>query len=222
MLKLYNIFESVILEQQLNPSNPFQGLSNRDIVTIVTNNAEIPFEVIGMDGEQLELEILLPKSIYTGFRWFVDKNEGIVNGTLKFTTANKRTGDIRPFTFKNVVSVEKGGDEGQPTSISVTNINDAINNKNEIIIYYDGDENTSKGKRNVEVYAYGISMAGNPVIRAYQLSGDSDTIVPEWKLFRVDRISQWSVLNRRFRTPRPKFNPNGDKSMKSVLNIAKF
>lgn len=221
MLKLNDIFESVLLEQQLNPSNPFQGLSNRDVIIINANGNEIPFEVLNTSGNDVELEILLPKSIYSGYRWFADKNEGIVNGNLKLNTVNKRTGDIRPFTFKNVSSINTD-DEGQPTSISVTNVNNAINNKNEVIIYYDGDENTSKGKRNVEVYAYGISMAGNPVIRAYQLSGDSDTIVPEWKLFRVDMISQWSVLKRRFTTPRPKFNPNGDKSMKSVLNIAKF
>jgi hypothetical protein len=221
MLKLNDIFESVLLEQQLNPSNPFQGLSNRDVIIINANGYDLPFEVLNTSGNEVELEILLPKSVYSGYRWFADKNEGIVNGNLKLSTVNKRTGDIRPFTFKNVSSINTD-DEGQPTSISVTNINNAINNKNEVIIYYDGDENTSKGKRNVEVYAYGISMAGNPVIRAYQLSGDSDTIVPEWKLFRVDRISQWSVLKRRFTTPRPKFNPNGDKSMKSVLNITKF
>ena len=221
MLKLNDIFESVLLEQQLNPSNPFQGLSNRDVITLNVGGNEIPFEVLNTSGNDVELEILLPKSVYSGYRWFADKNEGIVNGNLKLNTVNKRTGDIRPFTFKNVSSINME-DEGQPTSISVTNINNAINNKNEVIIYYDGDENTSKGKRNVEVYAYGISMAGNPVIRAYQLSGDSDTIVPEWKLFRVDMISQWSVLKRIFTTPKPKFNPNGDKSMKSVLNIAKF
>ena len=221
MLKLNDIFESVLLEQQLNPSNPFQGLSNRDVIIINANGYDLPFEVLNTSGNEVELEILLPKSVYSGYRWFADKNEGIVNGNLKLSTVNKRTGDIRPFTFKNVSSINTD-DEGQPTSISVTNINNAINNKNEVIIYYDGDENTSKGKRNVEVYAYGISMAGNPVIRAYQLSGDSDTIVPEWKLFRVDRISQWSVLKIRFTTPRPKFNPNGDKSMKSVLNITKF
>ena len=221
MLKLNDIFESVLLEQQLNPSNPFQGLSNRDVIIINANGYDLPFEVLNTSGNEVELEILLPKSVYSGYRWFADKNEGIVNGNLRLNTVNKRTGDIRPFTFKNVSSINTD-DEGQPTSISVTNINNAINNKNEVIIYYDGDENTSKGKRNVEVYAYGISMAGNPVIRAYQLSGDSDTIVPEWKLFRIDRISQWSVLKIRFTTPRPKFNPNGDKSMKSVLNITKF
>ena len=221
MLKLNDIFESVLLEQQLNPSNPFQGLSNLDVIIINANGYDLPFEVLNTSGNEVELEILLPKSVYSGYRWFADKNEGIVNGNLKLSTVNKRTGDIRPFTFKNVSSINTD-DEGQPTSISVTNINNAINNKNDVIIYYDGDENTSKGKRNVEVYAYCISMAGNPVIRAYQLSGDSDTIVPEWKLFRIDRISQWSVLKIRFTTPRPKFNPNGDKSMKSVLNITKF
>ena len=221
MLKLYNIFESVILEQQLNTSKPFDGLGLGEVITITANGDELPFEVIGSTNNQVEFELLLPKSIYTGFRWFGDKNEGVVNGNLKLNTASKKTGELKPFTLKNVSVINKG-DEGQPTSISVSNINDAINNKNEVIIYYDGDENTSKGKRNVEVYANGISLAGNPVIRAYQLSGDSDTIVPEWKLFRADRISQWSVLSKRFSTPKPKFNPSGDKSMKSVLNIAKF
>jgi hypothetical protein len=41
MLKLNDIFESVLLEQQLNPSNPFQGLSNRDVIIINANNNEI-------------------------------------------------------------------------------------------------------------------------------------------------------------------------------------
>ena len=92
MLKLYNIFESVILEQQLNTSKPFDGLGLRDVITINANGTELPFEVIGTTNNQVEFEILLPKSIYTGFRWFGDKNEGVKNGNLKLNTANKKTG----------------------------------------------------------------------------------------------------------------------------------
>ena len=62
MLKLYNIFESVILEQQLNTSKPFDGLGLRDVITINANGTELPFEVIGTTNNQVEFEILLPKS----------------------------------------------------------------------------------------------------------------------------------------------------------------
>lgn len=108
-------------------------------------------------------------------------------------------------------------------------INDAINRKYRVNIYYAGDDNTAAGKRHIEVYAFGLTKAGNPVIRAFQLFGDTKTVIPEWKLFRLDRITRWEPTRFQFYTPVNErgtgiapFNPNGDGSMSTVYNIAQF
>jgi len=116
-----------------------------------------------------------------------------------------------------------------------------IDKKWRVVIYYEGDPIINKGWRIIEPYAFGLSKAGNPVIRAYQQDPSkfglykyataTDTVIPAWKMFRLDRISQWREVpgpgmvdpqtlpaddKRRF------FNPNGDKSMLKVFKIAKF
>jgi hypothetical protein len=84
-------------------------------------------------------------------------------------------------------------------------------------VYYDDNEDPGgKGKRWVEIYCYGKSKAGNDIIRVYQVGGDTKTIQPGWKLFRVDRMN--GLRNE----PKPLFNPNGDKDMIQIYNILKF
>lgn len=106
---------------------------------------------------------------------------------------------------------------------------DAIDNHYRVTIYYAGDDNTAAGKRTIEVYAYGTTIGGNQAIRAYQVFGDTKTIVPQWKIFRVDRIQRWEPTNFTFHSPIsdrdptiPKYNPNGDKSMVGSVYNAKF
>lgn len=114
---------------------------------------------------------------------------------------------------------------------SVTNsqIQKLIKDKKRVNIYYDGDENNSKGKRYVELYALGISKAGNLVVRAYQLFGDTDTENASWKLFRLDSIIKVEPTKFNITKPIsdydstiPKFNPSGDKTMIRVHSIVKF
>ncbi len=68
-------------------------------------------------------------------------------------------------------------------------ITDAIRNKKIVTIYYLGDENEGKGYRDIEIYTFGISTAGNKVISAYQLGGASKTAsdgtqpLPGWRTF---------------------------------------
>jgi predicted DNA-binding transcriptional regulator YafY len=114
-------------------------------------------------------------------------------------------------------------------SVNANQIIDAIDGKYRVNIYYDGDENTAKGKRYIEIYAYGLSKAGNEVIRAFQLFGDTMTEKPQWKMFRLDKISQWNPTSSKYYNPVSdrdntihKFNPDGDRSMSRVLKIAKF
>lgn len=106
----------------------------------------------------------------------------------------------------------------------------AIKNHQLVRIYYKGDKTINAGFRTIEVYAFGLSKAGNPVIRAWQRKGVTDTEMPGWKLFRTDKIGSWVVLkDNYFKKPIsdrkrdvPKFNPSGDKTMSKVDIIAQF
>jgi len=88
--------------------------------------------------------------------------------------------------------------------------------------YDDGEDPGGKNKRWIEIYGYGISTAGNDIIRVYQIGGDTKTIQPGWKTFRTDRMKELEMLGGTFDTPRPLFNPNGDKNMKQIFKILKF
>lgn len=115
-------------------------------------------------------------------------------------------------------------------SASVTNVNDAINKHYRVIINYKTrGEDIANGSRLIEVYAYGLSKAGNPVIRAFQPYGDTASRVPSWKLFRLDRITTWKPTKQIFTHPASdyykglgEFNKDGDLSMSVVYNIASF
>lgn len=106
----------------------------------------------------------------------------------------------------------------------------AIDNHQVITIYYKGDDTINAGFRDIEVYTLGISKAGNPVIRAWQRRGVTDTEVPGWKIFRTDKITSWIPKEGKFfskpissrKKGVPKFNPNGDKTMAKVDKIATF
>lgn len=90
-------------------------------------------------------------------------------------------------------------------------------------VYYDDNEDPGgKGKRWIQIYCYGKSKAGNDVIRVYQVGGDTKTIQPGWKLFRVDRMNGLKKLGGKIYEPKPLFNPNGDKDMIQIYNIIKF
>jgi hypothetical protein len=225
MIKLYNIFKQIILEETLAMARPFANLSVGDSFFIDTQQGRYLFDVTQDLGNEWGFESLNVGSTLTGFRWFIDKNASVSNGTLKFRTSSKTDKREYVTSIKNITNIELE-DESEKVEIkknvNVDNINKAIDNKIRIKIFYRGDKNIAAGQRTVEVYAYGLSSAGNPVMRAFQLAGDTQTEMPDWKLFRVDRISRWVETNQRFDQPRPKFNPNGDRSMSTVYKIAKF
>ena len=206
-------------------ARPFANLSVGDSFFIDTQQGRYLFDVTQNLGNEWGFESLNVGSTLTGFRWFIDKNASVSNGTLKFRTSSKTDKREYVTSIKNITNIELE-DESEKVEIkknvNVDNINKAIDNKIRIKIFYRGDKNIAAGQRTVEVYAYGLSSAGNPVMRAFQLAGDTQTEIPDWKLFRVDRISRWVETNQRFDQPRPKFNPNGDRSMSTVYKIAKF
>ncbi len=46
--------------------------------------------------------------------------------------------------------------------------------------------------------------------------------LPGWRLFRIDKILSFKPTGEVFMTPKPNYNPNGDKSMSEVIINATF
>lgn len=108
-------------------------------------------------------------------------------------------------------------------------VEEAIQTHRTCRIYYEGDETMAKGWRWVEPYVLGLSKAGNPILRAYQIQGVTDTEQPGWKTFRLDKITSWVRTPKMFYTPIsdrdsrvPKYNSNGDRSMITIYKQAQF
>ena len=111
---------------------------------------------------------------------------------------------------------------------SIDSVSNAVKNKQKVIIYYDGDEPGGRGIREIEPVCLGVSKGGNKVVRAWDSEGASHTgykgeqPLPGWRLFRLDKILTLKPTGEIFTQMRPNFNPNGDKSMVSVIINSKF
>jgi predicted DNA-binding transcriptional regulator YafY len=111
---------------------------------------------------------------------------------------------------------------------SIESIIDSIRKKNRVVIYYDGDEPGGRGLREIEPVCFGFSKKGNAVLRAWDLEGASHRSflgskpLPSWRLFRVDKILSLNPTGESFDSPRPNYNPLGDKSMTQVVINVKF
>lgn len=111
---------------------------------------------------------------------------------------------------------------------SIDDVVDCIKNKKKCVIYYDGDEPGGRGLRDIEPVCLGVSKAGNKVLRAWDNEGSSHTAyigdqpLPGWRLFRLDKILSLKPTGENFTEMKPGYNPNGDKSMVSVIINSKF
>lgn len=109
--------------------------------------------------------------------------------------------------------------------VNITSVNDAIKGLHPAWIKYDDETAGAKtGKRIIYPVAYGLTKAGNPVVRAFQPQGASKRGVPKWKFFRLDRIKSgsWRTVNSRTFNPGELtgFNDAGDGSMSVVFTIS--
>ena len=114
-------------------------------------------------------------------------------------------------------------------SVNTNDIIDVIVNHNYVDINYSDEDNNAPGRRLIQPYAYGTSKAGNPVLRAFQVDGDTLRGEPKWKTFRLDRIISWRPRKQTFNAPPPMqgynvpdYNDLGDGSMSKVIMLAKF
>ena len=111
---------------------------------------------------------------------------------------------------------------------SINSITDAINKRQKVILYYDGDEPGGRGLREIEPVCFGYSKADNPILRAWDYEGASHTNykgeqpLPGWRIFRLDKILSFRPTGEVFNEPKPGYNPNGDRSMNRVIINVKF
>lgn len=111
---------------------------------------------------------------------------------------------------------------------SIESVVDSIKKKQVVVLYYTGDAPGGDGLRTIEPVCLGVSKAGNKVLRAWDYEGASHTAtlgtqpLPGWRLFRLDKITSYKPNGQVFNEMRPNFNPNGDKSMVSIIALANF
>ena len=107
-------------------------------------------------------------------------------------------------------------------------VQNAVKNKDVVVIYYDGDEPGGKGYRTVYPVCLGRSKSGNLVLRAYDIEGASHRAslglkpLPSWRMFRIDKTFTFNRTGEKFNELPVDYNPNGDKSMTQVYINAKL
>jgi predicted DNA-binding transcriptional regulator YafY len=88
----------------------------------------------------------------------------------------------------------------------------AINQKRRLMFFY------NNGIRVVEPHAYGYDKNGNRKLRAYQVSGYSESGQEQgWKLFNVNEIQTVQILEEFFIMPREGYNYVGDRAISNMI-----
>lgn len=115
--------------------------------------------------------------------------------------------------------------------ISDDEVLDAIEGHYHVRINYDDgmadNGRNPKGSRVIQPFALGTTKKGNPVVRAFQVNGNSRRGAPKWKFFRLDRITSWRPMrNKKFyMPPNPsygEYNTTGDRTMGTFIDNVKF
>ena len=92
----------------------------------------------------------------------------------------------------------------------ISEICNAIENMNLIEFYYDGFH------RIVEPHTLGVNTRGNEVLSAYQIRrGSRRNNVPDWELFKIEKIESFQVLDENFSKTRPEYT-TGDSRMVEI------
>jgi len=104
-------------------------------------------------------------------------------------------------------------------------IESAVLNKRVISIYYKGAEEKTYKWREIMPVCFGISKrTGKQALRAYQMGEPTETSVPAWKFFLIERIKNWNMSsNKNFERPTvdPAYNPT-DKDMSNIFASSVF
>lgn len=113
-------------------------------------------------------------------------------------------------------------------SVDFDDVLRAIHDKKYVELYYDdgkpGVEGNPKGRRIIMPLAVGLTKAGNPVVRAFQVNGgNSRTGAPDYVFCRLDRVVSWREMNKTFDAPPDdRYNYDGDMTMSRMDANADF
>ena len=89
----------------------------------------------------------------------------------------------------------------------------AIKEMRRLKINYKGED-----WRVIEPHCFGYDRKGSKKLRAYQISGYSESGNSEgWKLFNIDDINDVEILNEQFNEPRLGYNQNGDRHIPNII-----
>ena len=91
---------------------------------------------------------------------------------------------------------------------------DAIKNMSLISFGYVDDEDNFHS-RVVEPYAHGVTSTGKDALRGYQIGGTSESGIPGWKLFLVERMTNLRPGNRVFAGNAPGY-AHGDRQLSPI------
>ncbi len=92
------------------------------------------------------------------------------------------------------------------------NLHYAIQNHLLVEFNYNGE-----GVRVAEPFCLGKTTAGNVALRAFQLRGYTTSIIPEWKLFDLAKVSDLKVLSEGFDFKQRDNYHVGDKAMETIF-----
>ncbi len=90
-------------------------------------------------------------------------------------------------------------------------ISEAIHKKRIIQFSY-SDAEGNVHQRLVEPYAYGLTKQGHEAVRCYQVGGSSESKLPTWKLFLVDRMAGLVITDKTFEGSAPGY-AHGDRGL---------
>lgn len=113
--------------------------------------------------------------------------------------------------------------EGVQKSRIINSMDNRIVN---IIYYQDQKAGVKAGYRTIEIYAYGVSKAGNPVIIAWLRNDYSKSLKSgkkndaiKWRIYRLDRITSFQNTIQKFDTSKEFVSQNRPKLNLAYKNI---
>jgi predicted DNA-binding transcriptional regulator YafY len=101
-------------------------------------------------------------------------------------------------------------------AVNVSDIRDAILNKNVVELTYDIGDGKATGTRVVEIHTVGLNVRGNAVLDAFQVRGDTKTLNNDWKTFDLKHIKTFKITDRTFDRPRPKWKETNNRKVVDV------
>jgi hypothetical protein len=150
----------------------------------------------------------------------------------EFARKNSKTdplGLVQYFAEPNEDFVKESMALMEGFSQNMEKVESCVRNRFQCVIDYRGERlgAVQDGLRLIEPYTVGVNSLGNTVLRAWMVRGASKSgrinasLIPGWRIYRLDRVRMVNPTLTKFNTPRKNFNP-ADSNMTEVFYYAAF